>query len=240
MAARTRIDGVDHREPLVERPAISSRRRSNGHQRTTRPAVAATRREASPPIPAARNGDRDERPAAPSAHRAQPRTWTCPHHPTRRPPHDPQAHPRRSDDPERHLILRRSGPSDGHVLRLCTGPGSATSRNPRKWVGQDQRMEQHGGQDVRRAKQLTAMASWRPRCYQRVGGPTWPDRQRPAADLRTCRCRRWNAGARRRYHHRRGDPPRRRFGESLLRSRESLQARAAYASSVRHGDDRSP
>ncbi len=29
-------------------------------------------------------------------------------------------------------------------------------------------MEQHGGQDVRRAKQLTAMASWHPRCYQRV------------------------------------------------------------------------
>ena len=29
-------------------------------------------------------------------------------------------------------------------------------------------MEQHGGEAVRRAKQLTAMASWHPHCYQRA------------------------------------------------------------------------
>ena len=29
-------------------------------------------------------------------------------------------------------------------------------------------MEQHGGEAVRRAQQLTAMASWHPHCYQRA------------------------------------------------------------------------
>lgn len=113
---------VCRRARIVRRTSRRNcRRRSSGHRRTTRPDVAATRREASPPSPGARSGGRGERPAVRSVHRAPPRTWTCPHQPARRPPHDPPAHPDRSNDPERGVNrCRRSATASGRVL---LGPG---------------------------------------------------------------------------------------------------------------------
>ncbi len=80
------------------------------------------------------NGGRGERPADPSVHRARQRTWTCPHHLSRRPPRDPPAHPDRSHDPERHAIRCRLV-SDGQWLgrteprreRAAAVVGSATA-----------------------------------------------------------------------------------------------------------------
>ena len=73
------------------------------------------------------------------------------------------------------MAIRELDPDEGDqlvALYAAVLPGSATAsvdnvEDPRR-VGQDERMEQHGGEAVRRAKQLAAMASWHPRCYQRA------------------------------------------------------------------------
>ena len=74
------------------------------------------------------------------------------------------------------MAIRELDPGEGDqlvTLFAAVLPGFATAlvnnvEEPEACSGKIERMEQHGGEAVRSADELTAMASWHPRCYRRA------------------------------------------------------------------------